>query len=181
MSYTPDWVKIDRKAVDGMTIPPGEVGSLGYLSAVIQNHIHTPTYCMGSDGAGSAAIDSFTPYVVTAGSPAQSFGTEVQIYDGSPIPGFGTKGDLNRVFIRNTSAVNVAYILQFWYGPTTFAAAQLMTSFYHIAAAAQLREGASEVSAPRIAVGSDKVWARCACETAGATISFMLETHGYPG
>ncbi len=171
--------KIDNAAMAG--IATSVSGSLGKEVLEIEQHLHNSAYCMASDGAGSAAVDSLVPYVVTAGNPAGTEGTEIPLYDGSAMPSFGVKGDLNRCFIWDVSVVDKVYIVKMYYGPTNFAAAELMTSFYFIGETNKIRGGAINTIAPRITMGTDKVWATAICETAAATISFSLETHGYAG
>lgn len=164
--------KIDSAAVSGLS---GTADSLAYKVAEIEDHFHTREYWYGKDpGDGFLLENGLVSWQVTAGAGG-AFGNWLQLSNGDEIVA-GTKYDPHKILITTTSTASKLYYIQLGIGNL---GAQVVQSQLAMYPAASLRQSATLIVCPRIA-STAKLWARCACETDGATANFVIGLHVYP-
>jgi hypothetical protein len=165
-------LKIDLRAIDGLG---GVSGTLCYDVNELEKHIHNPGHWFGQDAGDTfLAENSLTPWQLTAGAGG-AFGNWVQLSNGDEIaePYY----DSRLILITQASATGDIYLIQF--GTGAGGAQTVRTTAAHFPAAT-LRQSPVEIMCPRIG-NTELLWARAACETDGATISFIVGLHTYTG
>ena len=165
--------KIDEAAVDGLA---GVSNSLAYKVHEIEKHLHGQGYWYGKDpGDSFLLVYGTTPWQLVAGAD-DAFGDWVQLSNGDEITA-GPRYDPHQVLVMQASAAGKLYYIQFGTGAGGAQAVRTTVAFFP---AATLRQGSVPVICPRF-YSTDLLWARAACETDAATISFVLGLHTYEG
>jgi len=182
MSWFGDIIKIDSWATLGLL---GTNNSLAYRVHELEKHFHSEEHWYGNDGddTGSTA-NNLIEWELTAGA-TNVFGTEVQLLGANDISNSDfsftpVKYDMHRVLVTLSSANDKNYMIQFWTGTTTFAAATLATTVPYRSAANSVESVPISMQMGRQPV-ADKVWARVKCETASATLEIIVGVHAYVG
>jgi len=166
--------KIDSAATDGLT---GVDNSLGYRIEEIEKHFHNQEVWYGKNPAGGLALENgLDAWQLTAGD-GDAFGTWIQITDGTQFTS-GVKFDMHRAMIKAVSAQDKLYLIQIGTGES--GAQAVKTSFPFYAPSNQVNAGPVDVIKGR-ELNTVKLWARCSCETNGATIDPLFGVHFYSG
>lgn len=168
-------------------ISPGLSGvkdSVGYRVNEIERHFHNREVWYGAGaGNGAGVSTSITAWTLTAGTPANTYGSFIQLGTGqiavNDFPGT-TYFDLHSVFVTDVNDLSATYMIEIWYGIDTTSNATLMTQFPFRANGSATQSSRQELKSIRIPVGM-KTWARAKCGIAGKTISFLVGLHLYPG
>jgi hypothetical protein len=164
--------KIDLRAIDGLV---GVSGTLGYDVNEMERHFHNTGHWFGRDAGDTFfAENSLTPWQLTAGA-GDAFGNWVQLSNGDEIA--SPYYDPHLILVTQASATGNIYLIQF--GTGAGGAQTVRTTAAHFPAAT-LRQSPEDVICPRIG-NTELFWARAACETDGATISFIVGLHTYAG
>ena len=170
--------KIDILSVDGLS---GVNNSLAYKVHEIEKHFHNDEQWFGKDGGDTyLSRSSITPWQITAGT-GEAYGTEIQISNGDEIESGSTtkKYDFHRFYITGLDTANVVYKVEIYYGTNVFGDSTLLTEFVTACANAnQADTHPLAIIAPRITC-NNKLWARCKCQTNGATLDFVIGVHTY--
>jgi hypothetical protein len=163
--------KIDTAAIDGLA---GVADSLGYDVAEIERHLHSAGHWYGKDPVDAFLLENgLVSWQVTAGAGG-AFGNWVQLSDGTEIA--DPLYDPHLVVITQASA-SALYYVQLGTGA---GGAQVAVATIAAFPGAALRQAPQSVQTDRLA-NTVLLWARCCCTTNGATISFVLGLHTYPG
>lgn len=143
----------------------------------LEHHFHTEQLCLGMGVDGYLADGSLTSFQLTTGL-VNVFGAEVQLYNGAM--GSGVLLDLDKVFVTQAQRIDETYLVEFWAGTTTFAAATRIASFYYRSGSSTVESVPFQVKSPRVR-GDLKIWARTKSTYATAsTIDILFESHKYP-
>jgi hypothetical protein len=158
----------------------------------IYSHLHNVERWFGSTAGVAPAVALPTslavPYQVTAGDPANTFGTEILLIDGTETLGkaFQTMYDPHRLEIVTTSGTGT-FLLRMAFnaaGEANFAAAVNnghYSDFPFIINSASDRTTPVDVKMGQITIGATgKLWAALACTTALRTADLFLGIHLYP-
>jgi enoyl reductase-like protein len=168
--------KIDNQATLGLL---GTENSLSYRIEEIEKHLHNNEYWYGNDGDNTMSrANNLTAWRLTAGS-GEAYGTEVQL--GAPNDfneNSAVKMDLHKIMVVNSNQVDTTYMIQFWYGTTTFANATLLTESPYRKGGGAAEAVHTAIMCPRISVAS-KIWARCKCAIDAGTLDLIIGLHGY--
>ena len=165
--------KIDDLAVAGLL---GVSNSLAYKVHEIEKHFHGQGYWYGKDAGDTFLVENgMTPWQLAAGAD-DAFGDWVQLSNGDEITA-EPRYDPHQILVTQASAAGKLYYVQ--YGTGT-GGAQVARTTVAFMPAATLRQGSVPVICPRL-YSTDLLWARAACETNAATISFVLGLHTYAG
>ena len=165
--------KIDDLAVSGLL---GVSNSLAYKVHEIEKHFHNTSYWYGKDPGDTFLVaNGLTPWQCTAGAGG-AFGNWVQLSNGDEIT-VGPRYDLHEVLVVQASAAGKIYYIQIGTGAGGSQVVQTTFSFFP---AATLRQASIQATCPRF-TNTDLMWARLACETNGATASFIIGLHVYAG
>ena len=165
--------KIDNWAVDGLA---GVSNSLAYKVEELEKHFHGQGYWYGQDPGDTFLVEfGMTPWQLAAGD-GEAFGAWIQLSNGDEITA-GPRYDPHLLMVMQASAAGKLYYIQFGTGAGGAQAVRTTVAFFP---AATLRQGPAIVICPRL-YSTDLLWARAACETNGATISFVLGLHTYEG
>lgn len=179
MSYSGNGArKVDDLAINGLL---GTYNSLGYHVETIENYFQNTEKWYGRNAvSGLMEINNPAPWQLVAGALANTWGTEVMLSDGTVIEGGDPtkKYNFQRIFTVTTDVNDKTFILQFWHGLTTFAAATLRTSTVFRSAAASERCAVVNLMSPKSPCNY-KLWARCMCETGGKYIEILIGIHTY--
>lgn len=156
----------------------GTHDSLGYRIEEIEAHLHGAEHWFGRDAGGTelAVENGMTGWTLTAGT-GNAFGAWVQITDGTQFT-IGEKFDAHRIMVKAVSAQDKVYLVQFGTGES--GAQEAITTLPFYAPSNQVNAGPVDAMMNRHD-NTDKLWARCACETNGATIEKLVGVHFYPG
>lgn len=168
-----DLQKIDSAAVLGLA---GASNSLAYKVHEIEKHLHGRGYWYGKDpGDTFLLVNGMTPWQLTAGA-GEAFGAWVQLSNGDEITA-GPRYDPHQILVVQSSAASKIYYIQYGTGA---GGAQVVRTTVPFFPAATLRQGSIPVICPRL-YSTDLLWARAACETDAATLSFIIGLHVYAG
>jgi len=141
----------------------------------IETHIHSRGYWYGKDGGDALLLENgLTAWQLTAGTGGV-YGSWVQLSDGTEVTA-GSYYDPHLIIVKAASAAGKLYLIQFGTGESGEQVVAGMSAFYP---AATLRQSPTAVQHQRITATS-KWWARCCCETNGATLEFVVGLHVYP-
>lgn len=167
-----DTSKIDDAATNGLL---GVDDSLAYRVNEIERHMHNAGYWYGKDPGDTFLLQNgLVSWQLTAGAGG-AFGNWVQLSNGDEVA--NPRYDPHLILITQASAANNTYLFQF--GTGEGGAQAVITTLAHYASAS-LRQAPIDVICPRV-TNTSKLWARCACTSDGATMSFLLGIHTYVG
>jgi hypothetical protein len=139
----------------------------------IETHLHSEGRMYGKDPGDNFLLqDGLVSWQLTAGSSG-AYGNWVQLSDGDEIA--EPKWDPHKLMITASSVQGVLYYVQLGTGES---GAQVVKSTEPVFPAATLRQGPVMTQIGRID-NTDKLWARCKCETDAATIDHVIGGHSY--
>lgn len=174
--------KIDSASTEGLD---GTENSLAYRLEEIEKHFHGIVRWFGSDGDGTGSTaNNLIPWQLTAGAIGV-YGTEVQLLgpndiSASDLPVTPVKFDSNKAFIVDSSQADDTYMIQIWAGTSTFGEAELVAEEPYRVGSNIGESVPIDLQMGRQPV-ANKLWARCKCTTASATIDLILGIHAYKG
>lgn len=165
-------LKIDGEATDGLT---GTVDSLAYRVNEIEKHVHNYGHWYGKDPGDAFLLENgLVSWQLTAGAGG-AYGNWVQLSNGDEIS--DPYYDPHLITVTQASAQGKLYYIQFGTGT---GGAQVVITTIAFFPAATLRQSPVDVICTRVA-NTSLLWARAACETDAATVSFVLGAHHYAG
>lgn len=149
--------------------------SIAYILEEIEEHLHSAGRWYGKNPGDALLLENgLTSWQLTAGNGG-AYGNWVQLSGGDEIA--DPRYDPHLLMITQASAANNLYYVQL--GTGAGGAQAPITTVAHLPTAS-LRPAPIDVQCGRVA-NTALLWARCACATNGATISFVLGLHTYPG
>jgi len=165
--------KIDAAATNGLA---GTSNSLAYRVHEIEKHFHNREYWYGKDPGDAFFLeDGMVPWHPVAGAIGV-FGNWTQLSNGDEVTA-GPFYDPHKILVITTSVASKLYYLQLGTGAGGAQTVLTTTALYP---AASLRQAPAEIKCARVAKTA-LLWARIACETAAATLDFVIGLHVYAG
>jgi len=139
----------------------------------IERHLHSRGHWYGKDPGDTFLLENgLVSWRLTAGAGG-AFGNWVQLSNGDEIS--DPYYDPHLLMVTAASAAGKLYYIQFGTGAGGSQAVSGMSAFFP---AATLRQSPAPVQHTRIA-STSLWWARCSCETDGATIDLVVGLHTY--
>jgi hypothetical protein len=173
MPGTPIW-PIDGVAAAGLL---GVSNSLGYKVHEIEKHFHNTSRWFGRDAGDTFFVENgLLPWPLVAGNGG-AFGNWVQLSNGDELIAPAVKYDPHEILVMNTSVASKLYYIQLGSGE---GGAQIVLTTNPIYPAAAVRQTSMKIICPRLGV-TEKLWARCNCETNAATLTMVIGLHTYVG
>jgi hypothetical protein len=145
----------------------------------INSYLHNEQVCFGRGASGYLEDGSMLPFTLTSGALANTFGVAVQIYNGSY--GADYKFVLDKLFVVNALRYDYTYLVEFWAGATTFAAATRITSVIYRTGVESAECVPLPARSPKVRC-DQKIWARVKCTYAAASwLELLFAAHFHPG
>ena len=191
MAYSPNTNKIDDAATNGLT---GTSNSLAYRVHEIERHIHGRSRWLGKHAAPTPGVieanDNMTPFTVTSGVAADTYGSEVCILGTSDTPRMtsNVKFDLHEMLITGVTVDAHTHKFRFIWILASETVADAITAGQYTevmgkvdAAAGSGGDIVISVSIPRIATGKKVYIQSKDTHVAAITTSFFIGLHEYEG
>jgi len=140
---------------------------------IIDRHVHSPGHWYGRDPVDAFLLENGLVAWQLAAGNGGAYGNWVQLSNGDEIA--DPLYDPHLIIVTQASA-SALYYIQLGTGGGGAQVVETTTAAFPGAA---LRQAPQLVQTDRIA-RTELLWARCACTTNGATISFVLGLHTYP-